>query len=139
MTACAEMHGYRTNNDFRKKLLFLILFSWREKIPLFHHSPPKIIFISFSLQVMWDDVIGEPEGLRSTDCAWNCSYKCFRGTKNCCYILLITLFAPCLAFCAAINFACLAFQVGQEEREGDCASRITWRHFFCSSIRCSSK
>ena len=60
---------------------------------------------------MWDDVIGEPEGIRSTDCAWNCSYKCFRGTKNCCYILLTTLFAPCLAFCAAINFACLAFQV----------------------------
>jgi len=38
---------------------------------------------------MWDDVIGEPEGLRSTQCAWNCSYKCFRGTRNCCYILLV--------------------------------------------------
>ena len=49
---------------------------------------------------MWDDVIGEPEGIRSTDCAWNCSYKCFRGTKNCCYILLATLFGPCLAFCS---------------------------------------
>ena len=61
---------------------------------------------------MWDDVIGEPEGIRSTECAWNCSYKCFRGTKNCCYLLLATLFAPCLAFCSAINFACLAFQVG---------------------------
>ena len=60
---------------------------------------------------MWDDIIGEPEGIKSTQCAWNCSYKCFRGTKNCCYILLTTLFAPCLAFCSAINFACLAFQV----------------------------
>ena len=60
---------------------------------------------------MWDDIIGEPEGLRSIDCAWNCSYKCFKGTRNCCYILLTVLFAPCLAFCSAINFACLAFQV----------------------------
>ena len=63
---------------------------------------------------MWDDIIGEPEGIKSTQCAWNCSYKCFRGTRNCCYILLTTLFAPCLAFCSAINFACLAFQVCNE-------------------------
>jgi len=62
------------------------------------------------LQVMWDDIIGEPEGIKSTQCAWNCSYKCFRGTNRCCYILLTTLFGPCLAFCSAINFACLAFQ-----------------------------
>ena len=62
-------------------------------------------------QVMWDDIIGEPEGIKSTQCAWNCSYKCFRGTNRCCYILLTTLFGPCLAFCSAINFACLAFQV----------------------------
>merc|ERR1711976_804042 len=62
------------------------------------------------LQVLWDDIIGEPEGIKSTQCAWNCSYKCFRGTRNCCYILLTTLFAPCLAFCSAVNFACLAFQ-----------------------------
>ena len=63
---------------------------------------------------MWDDIIGEPDGIKSTQCAWNCSYKCFRGTRNCCYILLTTLFAPCLAFCSAINFACLAFQVTNE-------------------------
>ena len=67
---------------------------------------------------MWDDIVGEPEGLRSTTCAWNCSYKCFCGTKNCCYILLTTLFAPCLAFCSAINFACLAFQVGTKFQKG---------------------
>ena len=33
------------------------------------------------LQVMWDDVFGEPEGVRSTDCAWSSSYKCFHGTR----------------------------------------------------------
>merc|ERR1719336_776975 len=59
------------------------------------------------LQVMWDDVFGEPEGVRSTDCAWSFSYKCFHSTRSCCYLLLTTLFAPFLAFCAAMNCACL--------------------------------
>lgn len=68
---------------------------------------------------MWDDIIGEPEGIKSTQCAWNCSFKCFRCTKNCCYILLTTLFAPCLAFFSAINFACLAFQVSINSNEND--------------------
>ena len=78
------------------------------------------------LQVMWDDVFGESEGVRSTDCAWSFSYKCFHSTRwsntslsplslpslrSCCYLLLTALFAPFLAFCAAINFACLAFNV----------------------------
>ena len=30
---------------------------------------------------MWDDVFGEPEGVRSNDCAWRTSYKCFHGTR----------------------------------------------------------
>ncbi|TRY62531.1 hypothetical protein TCAL_06295 [Tigriopus californicus] len=75
------------------------------------------------LQVMWDDVIGEPEGIRSPDWAWNCSYKCFRGTKNCCYVLLAVIFGPCVAFCSAINFACLAFQFDQYVR--NCGQILT--------------
>ena len=63
------------------------------------------------LQVMWDDVIGEPEGIRSTDCVWNLSHKCFGGTKHYCYLILSVLFGPCAAFCAGMNLACLAFQV----------------------------
>ena len=31
---------------------------------------------------MWDDVFGEPEGVRSADCAWQCSHKCFHGTRS---------------------------------------------------------
>lgn len=34
------------------------------------------------LQVLWDDVFGEPEGVRSNDCAWRTSYKCFHGTRQ---------------------------------------------------------
>ncbi len=30
---------------------------------------------------MWDDIIGEPEGLRSLDCTWQCSRFCFQVRK----------------------------------------------------------
>ena len=33
------------------------------------------------VQVMWEDVFGEPEGVRSIDFAWTISYKCFDGTR----------------------------------------------------------
>ncbi|XP_023342346.1 caveolin-2 [Eurytemora carolleeae] len=62
------------------------------------------------LQIMWDDVYGEPEGLKSLDCTWKCSKSCFTCTLNGCYILMTMFTAPCFAFCAGINFACMAFQ-----------------------------
>ena len=33
------------------------------------------------IQVMWEDVFGEPAGVRSIDFAWTISYKCFDGTR----------------------------------------------------------
>ncbi|TGZ52093.1 Glutaryl-CoA dehydrogenase [Temnothorax longispinosus] len=63
------------------------------------------------LQVMWDDVIGEPEGIRSPECAWRLSGHCFRLSRGCCYVLLSVLIAPLLALCLGFTFACLAFQV----------------------------
>ncbi|CAK9799345.1 Cav3 [Anthophora quadrimaculata] len=62
------------------------------------------------LQVMWDDVIGEPEGIRSPECAWRLSGHCFRLSRGCCYIFLSVLVAPILALCLGFTFACLAFQ-----------------------------
>lgn len=62
------------------------------------------------LQVMWDDIIGEPQGLRSLDCTWNCSKCCFQKTLNCCYILMTLLYAPLFAFCAGCSFAAISFQ-----------------------------
>jgi len=62
------------------------------------------------LQVMWDDVIAEPEGIRSRDCTWRTSYKCFRGTKHCCYRFMACIFGPFIACCLGCQFACLAFQ-----------------------------
>ncbi|KAF0290923.1 Caveolin-1 [Amphibalanus amphitrite] len=66
--------------------------------------------INLHLQVMWDDVIAEPEGIASRDCTWRTSYKCFRGAKHCCYRFLACLLGPCLACCLGCQFACLAFQ-----------------------------
>ncbi|XP_031847719.1 caveolin-3 isoform X1 [Nomia melanderi] len=62
------------------------------------------------LQVMWDDVIGEPEGIRSPECAWRLSGHCFRLSRGCCYVLLSVLIAPLLALCFGFTFACLSFQ-----------------------------
>lgn len=62
-------------------------------------------------QVMWDDVIGEPEGIRSPECAWRLSGHCFRFSRGCCYVFLSVLVAPLLALCLGFTFACLAFQV----------------------------
>ncbi|KAK1136731.1 hypothetical protein K0M31_001270 [Melipona bicolor] len=62
------------------------------------------------LQVMWDDVIGEPEGIRSPECAWRLSGHCFRLSRSCCYVFLSVLIAPLLALCFGFTFACLAFQ-----------------------------
>ncbi|KAK0079801.1 hypothetical protein PV325_000810 [Microctonus aethiopoides] len=62
------------------------------------------------LQVMWDDVIGEPEGIRSPECAWRLSGHCFRLSRGCCYIFLSILVAPFVALLLGFTFACLSFQ-----------------------------
>ncbi|XP_046745744.1 caveolin-3-like isoform X1 [Diprion similis] len=62
------------------------------------------------LQVMWDDVIGEPDGIRSPECAWRLSSHCFRLSRGCCYVFLSVLVAPLAALCLGCTFACLAFE-----------------------------
>ncbi len=66
--------------------------------------------ISRHLQVTWVDVFGEPEGLYSKDGVWKCSFKCFEGTKNVCYMILSLLCAPIAAFWWGLSLACLGFQ-----------------------------
>lgn len=61
------------------------------------------------IQIQWDDIIGEAEGLRSPDCCWRCTSRCYERTQEICYVLLVVLFSPFIAFCNGCNFACLAF------------------------------
>ena len=60
---------------------------------------------------MWDDVIGEPEGIQSPECAWRLSGHCFRLSRGCCYVSLSVLIAPICALVLGFTFACLSFQV----------------------------
>ncbi|XP_018006636.1 caveolin-3 isoform X3 [Hyalella azteca] len=74
--------------------------------------------LNHHLQVMWDDVVGEPEGLHSMDSCWNCSRKTYDVSRTCCYGLLVILFGPLIALINGCNFACLSF--GQVWCVGPC-------------------
>ncbi|KAK2155273.1 hypothetical protein LSH36_244g03004 [Paralvinella palmiformis] len=65
--------------------------------------------INEHLKVSFHDVLAEPEGVHSNDCVWRCSYRCFNGSKNCCYRTL-TVFCGCIfALCWGCEFACITF------------------------------
>merc|ERR1711976_849444 len=57
-------------------------------------------------KVLFDEVLGEPEGVRSNDCVWRNSFKCFNGTLSCCYKALTVICGIPLAFCWGCEFAC---------------------------------
>jgi len=61
------------------------------------------------VKVMFEDVLGEPEGAHSADCVWGCAYKCFNCSKNCCYLVLTYLCAIPMSLCWGCKFACIAF------------------------------
>ncbi|XP_063898939.1 uncharacterized protein LOC110383123 [Helicoverpa armigera] len=65
------------------------------------------------VQIVWDDIIGEPEGARSPECAWRLSHACFRHSRNLCYTVLAVLIAPPCALFLGCGFACLAFEIGR--------------------------
>lgn len=67
----------------------------------------KIFFIV--TQVAFEEVIGEPDGAHSAECAWVCSYKCYEGGKNLCYKILTYICAAPLALCWGCQFACITF------------------------------
>merc|ERR1712170_326813 len=60
------------------------------------------------VKVVFEEVLGEPDGVRSIDCVWSNSFKCFNGTLNCCYKVLTVLCGIPLAFCWGCEFACTA-------------------------------
>ncbi|CAK1544354.1 unnamed protein product [Leptosia nina] len=62
------------------------------------------------VQLLWDDVIGEPEGGRSPESAWRVSRFCFKQSRHWCYTVLSILCAPPCALMLGCGFACLAFE-----------------------------
>ncbi|XP_005109533.1 caveolin-1 [Aplysia californica] len=62
------------------------------------------------VKVSFDEVLGEPDGIRSMDCVWRNSYKCFSCCKGCCYKLLTLFCGIPLAMCWGCEFAMITFQ-----------------------------
>lgn len=61
------------------------------------------------IQVAFEDVLGEPAGVRSADCVWRNAYTCFECGKNLCYKLLTILCGICIALAWGCHFAGIAF------------------------------
>ncbi|KAF6027696.1 CAV1 [Bugula neritina] len=61
------------------------------------------------LQILYDDVIGEPEGAHSADCVWTWAFKCFTGGKRLCYMILTYVCAIPMALWWGCVFACISF------------------------------
>ncbi|XP_068627020.1 caveolin-3-like [Battus philenor] len=61
------------------------------------------------VQVVWDEIVGEPDGVRGPECAWRVSHVCYGHARHACYTLLAVLVAPPCALLLGCSFACLAF------------------------------
>ncbi|XP_062579408.1 caveolin-1-like [Saccostrea cucullata] len=65
--------------------------------------------INNHLKVQFEDVLAEPEGVRSLDCVWKLSYKCFTCWKSLCYFIMSTCCGICLAAEWGCQFSYIAF------------------------------
>lgn len=64
----------------------------------------------FLLQVSFENVLGEVDGMHSIDCIWRNGYKCYKGGKNCCYKFLTAVCGLCIALYWGCMFACVTFK-----------------------------
>ena len=73
-------------------------------------TAPLSVLFYILFQLDYEEVIAEPDGIKSIDCVWNCSFKCFNLWKNLCYQILTLLCGMCIAACWGCEFAILAFE-----------------------------
>lgn len=66
--------------------------------------------INSHMHVQFEEVLAEPDGVKSIDCVWRASYKCFTLWKNLCYIIMTTCCGICISMYWGCEFAALAFQ-----------------------------
>merc|ERR1711915_945493 len=83
--------------------------AWNEPAPV--RDPQRL---NTHLQVEWDDLIGEPDGVKTMDCAWNLSKKCYTGCLGGCYTLATLFTAPFLGCYLGMGMAYMVFVLGQE-------------------------
>jgi len=68
-----------------------------------------VLDLNSHVKVKFEEVLGEPDGVRSIDCVWRNTPKCFNCTLQCCYKVMTTICGLPLAFCWGCEFAMLAF------------------------------
>merc|ERR1712189_45659 len=78
--------------------------AWNEPAPV--RDPQRL---NTHLQVEWDDLIGEPDGVKTMDCAWNLSKKCYTGCLGGCYTLATLFTAPFLGCFLGMGMAYMVF------------------------------
>merc|ERR1712110_824256 len=61
------------------------------------------------LKVGFEDIFGEPEDIRSMECVWKNSYKCFECWKQLCYTIMTFCCGICIAMEWGCEFAYIAF------------------------------
>ncbi|XP_064606147.1 caveolin-1-like [Liolophura sinensis] len=59
--------------------------------------------INNHVQVAFEDVLAEPEDVRSMNCVWKFTYKCFTLWKQLCY----NIATFCCGLCIAMNWGCI--------------------------------
>ncbi|XP_046573960.1 caveolin-1-like [Haliotis rubra] len=65
--------------------------------------------INDHIQVTFEDILAEPEGIHSLDCVWVNSFRCFNCWKSCVYNLLTFFYGIYIAARWGCEFAVVAF------------------------------
>lgn len=71
-----------------------------------------ILFIAFFfiyIQVAFEDILAEPDGIHSITFVWSCSNLCFRFWRSCLYKLMTLTCGLCIAGYWGCEFASIAF------------------------------
>ena len=66
--------------------------------------------------MLWEDVVAEPDGVRSPDLSWRASARLFRLTRDFVYSTLSCFLGPPVAIVLGGGFAIITFAVSNQGR-----------------------
>ncbi|XP_052782118.1 caveolin-1-like [Mya arenaria] len=77
-----------------------------EQVDLMRRDPNEL---NCHVKAEFEDVFGEPEGVRSIDCVWKLAFTCFNLCKGLCYKITTLLTGICIAMELGCTFAEVAY------------------------------
>ncbi|XP_077291961.1 caveolin-2-like [Arctopsyche grandis] len=83
------------------------MFNFEEDMDDSNHRDPRDL--NRHIQVDFNDVLGEPDGVRSLKCSWIFNKFFYKFANISVYIVLSLLVGPILAFCWGIVYGIVAF------------------------------